>query len=286
MPVAARCGPGEPGVHHPRCHLGGPAGDPPVRRPRHRRARASLGQPPGPRRHPSVRLVYIDNDPLVTAQARARLVADDGAAFVEANLTDPAAVLADPAFRAVIDMAEPVCLVFSLVLTIMPARQAREVAAAYADLAAPGSLVVVSCAGSTTRDCGKNSATRIPPRTSTTTRPARWKVSSPAWSSSPRGSSRRRTGAAAGMTCPRPRRDLRTRSALPRKPLPGTAGYRHGVRFAPLVRCRLISRVCAAGARPSVPRLWRAGTRHGVVRQTGQSTSGRGRSCAPLPESS
>lgn len=76
---------------------------------------------------------------------RARLVTDDGAAFVAANLTDPAAVLADPAFRAVIDMAESVCLVFSLMLTLMPAWQAREVVAAYADRAAPGSYVVVSC---------------------------------------------------------------------------------------------------------------------------------------------
>ena len=42
-------------------------------------------------------------------------------------------------------MAESVCLVFSLMLTLMPAWQAREVVAAYADRAAPGSYVVVSC---------------------------------------------------------------------------------------------------------------------------------------------
>jgi hypothetical protein len=43
---------------------------------------------------PSVRLAYIDNDPIVTSHVRALLVTDDGAAAVGANLTDPASVLA------------------------------------------------------------------------------------------------------------------------------------------------------------------------------------------------
>jgi len=60
-------------------------------------------------------------------------------------VADPAAVLADPAFREVVDPAEPVCVIFG-VLGLMPARQAREVVAGYADLLAPGSLLVVSCA--------------------------------------------------------------------------------------------------------------------------------------------
>jgi hypothetical protein len=94
---------------------------------------------------PSVRLVYVDNDPVVTSHVRAMLVTGDGIAVVGANLADPASVLADPAFRAVIDTAKPVCLTFGLVLSLMPAARAREVVAGYARLAAPGSLVVVSC---------------------------------------------------------------------------------------------------------------------------------------------
>ena len=66
-------------------------------------------------------------------------------AVAEADLTDPASVLAHRGVRAVINPAEPVCLVFGLVLSLMPARQAREVVAAYADRAAPGSCVVISC---------------------------------------------------------------------------------------------------------------------------------------------
>ncbi len=76
----------------------------------------------------------------------ALLAGDDGVASVDQDLADPAPVLADPAFREVVDPAEPVCVVFGLVLGLMPARQAREVVAGYADLPAPGSLLAVSCA--------------------------------------------------------------------------------------------------------------------------------------------
>jgi hypothetical protein len=64
---------------------------------------------------------------------------------VNADLTDPAAVLARPDVRAVIDPAEPACIVLGLALSLMPARRAREVVAGYADLLAPGSCVVISC---------------------------------------------------------------------------------------------------------------------------------------------
>jgi hypothetical protein len=39
-----------------------------------------------------------------------------------------------------------VCVILGLVLNLLPARQAREVVAGYADLIAPGSLMAVSCA--------------------------------------------------------------------------------------------------------------------------------------------
>ena len=93
---------------------------------------------------PGARIAYVDNDPVVTVHVRAPL-ASGGIASVNADLTDPAAVLACPDVRAVIDLAEPVCIVLGLVLGLMPARQAREVVAGYADLAAPGSCVVISC---------------------------------------------------------------------------------------------------------------------------------------------
>ena len=94
---------------------------------------------------PSARVAYVDSDPIVTAHVRAQLAAGDETAAVEADLADPAAVLAQPALRAVIDLNEPVCLIFGQVLSLMPARQVREIVAAYADLVAPGSFIAVSC---------------------------------------------------------------------------------------------------------------------------------------------
>ena len=95
---------------------------------------------------PDARIAYIDHDPFVTMHAEVLLADDEGIAVSDADLTDPASVLARPEVRAVIDPAEPVCLVLGLVLGFMPVRQACDVVAGYADLVAPGSCVVISCA--------------------------------------------------------------------------------------------------------------------------------------------
>jgi hypothetical protein len=55
-------------------------------------------------------------------------------------------VLADPELRAVIDPAEPVCVILAAVLHFLDAGTAREVTAGYARLLAPGSCLVISCA--------------------------------------------------------------------------------------------------------------------------------------------
>jgi hypothetical protein len=94
---------------------------------------------------PGARTACIDNDPLVISRARALLAASDRTAEAVADLAAPAAVLAHPGVRAVIDPAEPACIIPGLVLSLMPARQAREVVAGYADLVAPGSYVAISC---------------------------------------------------------------------------------------------------------------------------------------------
>jgi hypothetical protein len=94
---------------------------------------------------PDARIAYIDHDPVVIARAKALSVTGKGMAVAEADLTDPAAVLSHPDVRAVIDPAEPVCIILGLVPGLMPAQQAREVVAGYADLIAPGSYVVISC---------------------------------------------------------------------------------------------------------------------------------------------
>ena len=82
---------------------------------------------------------------MVLSHARA-LLAGPGVAAVAADLRDPAAVLADPELRAVIDPAEPVCVILGAVLHFLDADTAREVTAGYARLIAPGSCLVISCA--------------------------------------------------------------------------------------------------------------------------------------------
>ncbi len=82
---------------------------------------------------------------MVLSHARA-LLADPGVAAVAADLRDPAAVLADPELRAVIDPAEPVCVILGAVLHFLDAGTAREVTVGYARLIAPGSYLVISCA--------------------------------------------------------------------------------------------------------------------------------------------
>jgi S-adenosyl methyltransferase len=71
---------------------------------------------------PSSRVVYVDNDPLVLAHARALLTsAPEGrTAYIQADLRDPAAILDDPATRQVLDFGQPVALMLVAVLHFMP----------------------------------------------------------------------------------------------------------------------------------------------------------------------
>jgi O-methyltransferase involved in polyketide biosynthesis len=94
---------------------------------------------------PGARVAYVDTDPMVLSHARA-LLAAPGVAAVAADLRDPAEVLADPELRAVIDLAEPVCVILGAVLHFLDADAARQVTAGYAQLIALGSCLVISVA--------------------------------------------------------------------------------------------------------------------------------------------
>ncbi len=96
--------------------------------------------------NPAARVAYVDYDPVVLAHARALLATSDGVAAVAADLRDPAAVLADPELRAVIDPATPVTVILGAVLHFLDADAARVVTAGYARLMAPGSFLIISVA--------------------------------------------------------------------------------------------------------------------------------------------
>jgi hypothetical protein len=67
---------------------------------------------------PSSRVVYVDNDPLVLAHARALLTStpEGRTAYIPADLRDPASILANPATMDVLDLIQPVALILVAIL--------------------------------------------------------------------------------------------------------------------------------------------------------------------------
>jgi trans-aconitate methyltransferase len=67
---------------------------------------------------PTSRIVYVDNDPIVLAHARALLQsAPEGrTAYLDADLRDPGRILDDPDLRSTLDLSQPVALMLIAVL--------------------------------------------------------------------------------------------------------------------------------------------------------------------------
>ena len=68
---------------------------------------------------PDTRALYVDNDPIVLAHARALMSSHplSATAFIQADARDPGKILADPALRETLDLAEPVAL---MLVSILP----------------------------------------------------------------------------------------------------------------------------------------------------------------------
>jgi hypothetical protein len=71
---------------------------------------------------PSCRVVYVDNDPLVLAHARALLTSspEGRTAYIHADLRDPQAILSHPAVRETLDFSRPIALLIVSVLHFIP----------------------------------------------------------------------------------------------------------------------------------------------------------------------
>ncbi|MFI7472576.1 SAM-dependent methyltransferase [Nonomuraea sp. NPDC049646] len=96
---------------------------------------------------PAARVVYVDDDPVVAAHARALLAGADRAAFLEADLLDHEEVLA----RAgrFLDLSRPVAIVLVSILHFLPdAADPQGAVAALREAVAPGSRLVISHATS------------------------------------------------------------------------------------------------------------------------------------------
>jgi SAM-dependent methyltransferase len=97
-------------------------------------------------RAPSARVVYVDNDPIVLAHARALLAssADGSCAYLEADLRAPDAIITDPLLRETLDLAKPVALVLVGILHFIPdSDRPHDVVARLLAALAPGSYLAV-----------------------------------------------------------------------------------------------------------------------------------------------
>jgi hypothetical protein len=96
---------------------------------------------------PESRVVYVDNDPIVLAHARALLTStpQGRSAYIEADLCEPETILRAPALRETLDFSKPVALMLVGILHFIPDERAPAGAvAALVDALPPGSYVTVS----------------------------------------------------------------------------------------------------------------------------------------------
>lgn len=100
--------------------------------------------------YPDTRIVCVDNDPIVYAQARALLSGTHArVAHVQADARDPQAILALPEVGALIDFDQPVALLLVAVMHfIADEYDPYGIVAALRDALAPGSYLVLSHATS------------------------------------------------------------------------------------------------------------------------------------------
>ena len=96
---------------------------------------------------PSARVVYVDNDPMVLAHARALLTSspEGRTAYIHADLRDPAGILADPVTKSMLDFSRPIALMLvAIVHFILDEDKPAELIATLVDALPSGSYVVAS----------------------------------------------------------------------------------------------------------------------------------------------
>jgi len=96
---------------------------------------------------PSARVVYVDNDPLVLAHARALLTSspEGRTAYIHADLRDPDAILSSPVVREVLDFSQPVALMLVAILHFVPDEfDPAKILATLTAALPPGSYVAAS----------------------------------------------------------------------------------------------------------------------------------------------
>jgi DNA-binding HxlR family transcriptional regulator/SAM-dependent methyltransferase len=94
---------------------------------------------------PDAWTAYVDNDPVVFGGLAGTVAGTAGVTAVLGDLRDPARILQD--LRAAgFDPSLPACLTFGAIFHFLPPDQARTIVRRYAELAPPGSYLVISIA--------------------------------------------------------------------------------------------------------------------------------------------
>jgi hypothetical protein len=97
---------------------------------------------------PTAKIVYVDVDPVAVAHSRSLLNGNERVNVLQADVRDPAAVLASPEVGDLLDFDEPIAvLMIALLHFVSDEEDPRGIIAGYRDRLAPGSFLVVSHAG-------------------------------------------------------------------------------------------------------------------------------------------
>ncbi|WP_432834340.1 SAM-dependent methyltransferase [Dactylosporangium sp. CA-092794] len=98
---------------------------------------------------PDARIVYVDNDPMVMAHARALLSStpEGRTRYIEEDLRNPERILADPEVAETLDLDRPVALMLVAIVHFLPDQAAaRDVVRTLLDALPSGSYLTMSCA--------------------------------------------------------------------------------------------------------------------------------------------
>lgn len=94
---------------------------------------------------PDARVVYVDNDPIVLAHARALLATNDSTTVIQEDMREPAKILAHPEVDRLIDFSQPLAVLFVAVLHFVTDEEdPAGLVHAFTDRMAPGSQLILS----------------------------------------------------------------------------------------------------------------------------------------------
>src|SRR5512135_3064124 len=93
---------------------------------------------------PGSRVVYVDNDEVAVAHSRLILDGNPDATVIQADLREPAKILADPETQLLIDFTQPVGLLLLAVLHFIPGHdEVAQIMTTLREALVPGSYLVI-----------------------------------------------------------------------------------------------------------------------------------------------